>query len=79
MASELQLPQAGMFLQEQDQEGGLRLDRFVSALKRHVLLIAGVTTLTASAAVLKAVTDTPTFQSHLELLTPPVTLETQII
>lgn len=79
MASEFQLPPAGMLPQEQDQEGGLRLDRFASALKRHVLLIAGVTTVTASAAVFKAVTDTPTYQAGFELLTPPVTLETQII
>ncbi len=69
----------GTLPQEQEQEGGLRLDRFVAALKRHVLLIAGITTLTASAAVLKAVTDTPVYQAGFELLTPPVTLETQII
>ncbi|MEO0987762.1 MAG: polysaccharide biosynthesis tyrosine autokinase [Cyanobacteria bacterium J06639_14] len=79
MASELQLPPAGTLPQEQDQEGGLQLGRLVSALKRHVLLIAGVTTLTASAAVLKAVTDTTIYQSSFELLTPAATLETQII
>ncbi|MGP1383507.1 MAG: GumC family protein [Thainema sp.] len=79
MASEFQLPPMSALPQEQDQEGGLRLGRFVAALKRHVLLIAGITTLTASAAVFEAVTDTPVYQSGFELLTPPVTLETQII
>ncbi|MEM9806699.1 MAG: polysaccharide biosynthesis tyrosine autokinase [Cyanobacteria bacterium P01_D01_bin.56] len=79
MASELQLPPVATLPQEQDQEGGLQLGRFVSALKRNLLLIAGVTTLTASAAALKAVTDTPTYQSSFELLTPAATLETQII
>jgi capsular exopolysaccharide synthesis family protein len=64
---------------EQDQEGGLRLDRFWAALKRHTLLIAGITTLTASAAVLKAVTDEPTYSSGFELLTPAGSLETRII
>jgi succinoglycan biosynthesis transport protein ExoP len=64
---------------DQDQEGGLRLDRFWAALKRHTLLIAGITTLTASAAVLKAVTDEPTYSSSFELLTPPASLETRII
>jgi capsular exopolysaccharide synthesis family protein len=64
---------------DQDQEGGLRLGRFWAALKRHTLLIAGITTLTASAAVLKAVTDEPTYSSSFELLTPPASLETRII
>jgi len=79
MTSEFQLSPAIMLPEEQEQEGGLHLDRLFAALKRHVLLIAGVTTITASAAVLKAVTDVPTYQASFELLTPPVTLETQII
>ncbi|PSN16436.1 capsular biosynthesis protein [filamentous cyanobacterium CCT1] len=79
MASELQLSSKGALHPEGDQEGGLRLDRFVAALRRHLLLIAGITTLTASAAVLKAITDAPTYQSSFDILTPSSTLETQII
>jgi succinoglycan biosynthesis transport protein ExoP len=79
MASEFHLHGSELLPSEQDQEGGLRLDRFVAALRRHVLLIVGVTTLTASAAVLKAVTDDPTYQSSVELLTPQASLETKII
>ncbi|NER81577.1 MAG: polysaccharide biosynthesis tyrosine autokinase [Leptolyngbya sp. SIO1D8] len=79
MTSELQSPPANMLAPAPAQEGGLKLGRFASALKRNILLIAGITTLTASAAVFKAITDTPTYESSLELLTPPITLETQII
>ncbi|MEO0517846.1 MAG: polysaccharide biosynthesis tyrosine autokinase [Cyanobacteria bacterium P01_A01_bin.116] len=78
MSSETQLI-SRKFLQEQDAEGGLQLDRFAAVLRRRVLLIVGVTVLTASAALAKAVTDKPNYQSRFELLTPPVTLETEII
>lgn len=79
MTSELHQPPVNAFPSEPDQEGGLRLGRFVAALRRQALLIIGITTVTASAAVLKAVTDTPTYQAGFELLTPPETLETEII
>lgn len=79
MASETPLSQSETMLVVSDQEGGLHLGRFLSAIKRNVLIVVGVTTLTAAAAVLKAVTDDPTYKSGFELLTPPTTLETQII
>ncbi len=79
MTSELQSQPTNIVLQEQDQEGGLQLGRFVSAIRRHILVVIGITTLAATAALLKAVTATPTYQSKFELLTPPETLETQII
>lgn len=60
-------------------EGGLQLDRFLVTLKRRVLLIAGVTVLTASAAIAKSVTEKPIYQAEFELLTPSVTLETELI
>ncbi|MGF1512082.1 MAG: GumC family protein [Elainellaceae cyanobacterium] len=78
MASELRPASVNALPLEQDHEGGLRLDHFVSALKRQALIIIGVTTVTASAAVLKAVTDVPVYQAGFELLTPPVTVETEI-
>ncbi|MEM0978818.1 MAG: polysaccharide biosynthesis tyrosine autokinase [Cyanobacteria bacterium P01_H01_bin.58] len=79
MTSELQPQPVGVILQEQDQEGGLQLGRFISAIKRNILLTIGVVTLTSTGAVLKAVTDTPVYQASFELLTPTTTLETQII
>ncbi len=79
MASEAPSPQSAIVPQAADQEGGLHLGRFVSAIKRHSLIVIGVTTVTASAAVLKAITDTPIYRAGFELLTPQTTLETQII
>ncbi|MBE9080048.1 polysaccharide biosynthesis tyrosine autokinase [Romeria aff. gracilis LEGE 07310] len=79
MASELSLPPASTVPQDFDQEGGIHLDRLFAALRRHVPLISGVTVLTAAGSVLLAITDNPTYRSSVELLTPPVTLETQII
>jgi succinoglycan biosynthesis transport protein ExoP len=64
---------------DDDAEGGLQLGRVFSALRRQALLIAGITTLTASAAVLKAVADNPSFQGDFELLTSPVTVESTIV
>ncbi|MEM9215742.1 MAG: polysaccharide biosynthesis tyrosine autokinase [Cyanobacteria bacterium P01_F01_bin.150] len=63
----------------QGEEGGLQLASIFSALKRRWLVIAGVTTVITSAAVLKALTDTPIFQAQFEILTQSVTLETRII
>ncbi|MDB9527496.1 polysaccharide biosynthesis tyrosine autokinase [Oscillatoria sp. CS-180] len=79
MVSESSLPQSAIAVPASEQEGGLQLGRFVGAIKRRMLIVLGVTTLTASAAVLKAITDTPVYNAGFELLTPPTTLETQII
>ncbi|MGQ9872019.1 GumC family protein [Leptodesmis sp.] len=48
-------------------------------MRRRLPVIAGVTTLVASAAVLKALTSTPTYQGSFEILTKPVAVETQVI
>jgi len=79
MAANTPLSQVGTVIQIQDQEGGLQLGRFVAAIRRNVLILVGIATVTASAAVLKAMTDTPVYRADLELLTPPTTLESQII
>lgn len=79
MVSEISPPKPAIVAPTTDQEGGLQLGRFVGAIKRHLLIVMGVTTVTASAAVLKAITDTPVYSAGFELLTPPTTLETQII
>ncbi|MEM6252843.1 MAG: polysaccharide biosynthesis tyrosine autokinase [Cyanobacteria bacterium P01_D01_bin.156] len=73
------LPTLGTPLETQEREGGLRLDYLFATLKRQIFLIAGITTVTASMAVLKAVTDEPIFRAQLELLTPIATPESQVI
>lgn len=73
------LPSVGIHLDAQEREGGLRLDYLLGTLKRHLLLIAGLTTLTASVAVFKAITEEPVYQSNFDLLTPSATPESQII
>jgi len=62
-----------------DDEGGIDLGQIVDAIRRRLLLVAGVATVVASAAVLKALTDTPVYEASFEILTNPVTLETRII
>ncbi|MEM8501861.1 MAG: polysaccharide biosynthesis tyrosine autokinase [Cyanobacteria bacterium P01_D01_bin.1] len=66
-------------IQESDQEGGLQLGRIVNVLKRHIYLITGITALTTAAVAVRALTEKPLYRAGFELLTPPVTLETQII
>ena len=75
--TESQIPSANVLLDESD-EGGLELGQALAALRRRILLIAGVTTVVASAAVLKALTDTPLYSAGFELLTNPVTVENVI-
>ncbi len=60
-------------------EGGLDLDQVLGAIRRQGLLIAGVTALVASAAILKTLIDGPLYQAEFEILTEPVTVETQVI
>ncbi|MEO0455876.1 MAG: polysaccharide biosynthesis tyrosine autokinase [Cyanobacteria bacterium P01_A01_bin.114] len=73
------LPIVNIAQESEESEGGIELGRIWSALRRQALLIAGITTVTASAAVFKALTDKPIYQSTFEVLAPQVTLETQII
>lgn len=79
MAREFQRLREDSLSQEKDLEGGLRLNRFSAALKRHLFLIVGATTLATAAAIVKTVAETPVYQAEFELSTPPVTLETQIV
>ncbi|MBF2048603.1 MAG: polysaccharide biosynthesis tyrosine autokinase [Elainella sp. C42_A2020_010] len=62
-----------------ENEGGLELGRVVAALRRQVWLIAGVTTVMIGAAVLKIITATPIYRSGFEILTEPVTVETEVL
>lgn len=63
---------------EQERQSGLQLDRFVIALKRRIWLILGMTALTTAVTVFEAVTDPPTYKAGFELLTPSVTVESEI-
>jgi len=74
-----QLPLAKNVQLHEDEEGGLDLGQVLGSIRRGALLIAGVTTVVASAALLKALTDTPVYQAGFELLTEPVTVETEVI
>ncbi|ARV58394.1 capsular biosynthesis protein [Nostocales cyanobacterium HT-58-2] len=58
-----------------EEEGGLNLGQVGATLRRRALLIAGVTGVVATAAVLKAETDPPVYQGKFEILTKPVTGE----
>ncbi len=60
-------------------EGGLNLGQVGASLRRRALLIVGVTGVVASAAVLKAEQDPPVYQGKFEILTKPVTGESQVV
>jgi len=62
-----------------EDEGGLNLGQVVSALRRRIPIILGVTTLVTSAAVLKALTSTPIYQAGFDILTKPVTAEGEVL
>ncbi|HAX77101.1 MAG TPA: capsular biosynthesis protein [Cyanobacteria bacterium UBA11372] len=62
-----------------DDEGGLNLGQVVAALRRRVLLIAGLTIVVAGASTMNARNSKPTYQASFEILTKPVTVETQVI
>lgn len=73
----LPLPNSAQF--NEDDEGGLDLGQVLGAINRSKFLIAGITTVIASLAILKALTDTPVYQAGFEILTEPVTVETEVI
>jgi capsular exopolysaccharide synthesis family protein len=73
----LKMSEASQF--DDSDEGGLDLERVLRAIRRRVWLIAGSTTILAAVAAYDAITEVPVFQARFELLTKPVTLESQII
>ncbi len=60
-------------------EGGLNLPQMFSALRRRALLIAGITALVTGGAFVRAMIDTPVFQSQAEILTQPFTAESRLV
>jgi len=73
------LPQANSSQSGADDEGGLNLGQVMDALRRRVLIIVGVAVLVAVGASLKARNSKPTYQAGFEILTKPITVETQVI
>jgi polysaccharide biosynthesis transport protein len=62
-----------------DQEGGLQLGQVLGALRRQTPLIIGITTLMVAVAALKDRTATPVYQAGFEILTEPVTVESEVL
>jgi len=60
-------------------EGGLDLGQTVGAIRRKALLILGITAAITAAAIFKALTDTPVYQSGMEILVKPVSVETEVL
>ncbi|MBW4469129.1 MAG: polysaccharide biosynthesis tyrosine autokinase [Stenomitos rutilans HA7619-LM2] len=73
------LPLANSAQTDDVDEGGLNLGQVVATLRRRIFIIAGVTTVVTSLALLKALTSKPLYQSSFEILTKPVTVENQVI
>lgn len=73
----LPLPNTTEF--NESDEGGLNLGQIVGAIRRRILIVGGVTVVVASAAVFKALNDTPMYQAQFEILTEPVTVENEVI
>jgi capsular exopolysaccharide synthesis family protein len=76
--SQLQFPSKAIQLDEGD-EGGLNLSQVLAALRRNIFMIVGVTTVVASAASIKALTDKPIYSAKFEILTQPATAESEVI
>jgi capsular exopolysaccharide synthesis family protein len=72
------LPVDAVYADEGD-EGGLDLGQTVAAIRRKALLILGITATITAVAVFKALTDTPIYQSSMEILARPVSVETEVL
>lgn len=73
------LPQTNYSQPDPDDEGGLNLGQVVAALRRRVFLIAGMAVVVGVTASLKAMNSEPIYQASFEILTKPITVETQVI
>jgi len=73
------LPSINPAHSSEDDEGGLNLGQVFNTLKRRLPVIIGVTIVVTSGAMLKALTSKPIYQSGFEILTKPVTVESQVI
>ncbi len=62
-----------------DDEGGLDLGLLFAAVRRKILLIAGITTAVTGAAIAQALNSNPTYEAKFELLTKPITVENKLV
>ena len=65
--------------QPTDDEGGLDLGLLFAAVRRKILLIAGITTAVTGAAIAQALNSNPTYEAKFELLTKPITVENKLV
>jgi len=63
----------------QEEEGGLNLGQLLRTIRRKWWLIAGVTLVTTTAAGAKVLLDTLEYNSYLEILIQPLSVETEVI
>lgn len=73
------LPLANAAQLNDSDEGGLNLGQVLGAIRRRVLIVAGVTVAVASLALLKALNETPVYQANFQILTKPVTVEGEVL
>ena len=73
------LPMINSAQPREEDEGGLNLGQVVGALKRRIPVILGVAMAVTALATLRALSSKPVYQSGFELLTKPVTAESQVI
>ncbi len=73
------LPLAKVAQFNESDEGGLNLGQVLGAIRRRVILVIGVTAVMASAGGFKAIKETPVYQAKFEILTKPVTVESELV
>jgi capsular exopolysaccharide synthesis family protein len=73
------LPLVNSIQFSQADEGGLNLGQFLAAIRRRLWLITGIAALVAAAGLAKALTEPPIYEDRFEILTEPVTGESQVI
>lgn len=66
-------------LTSEEDEGGLDLGLLFAAVRRKILLIAGITTATTVAAIVQALHSNPIYEAKFELLTKPITVENKLV
>ena len=73
------LPLAKVAQFNESDEGGLNLGQVLGAIRRRVILVIGVTAVMAAAGGFKALKETPIYQAKFEILTKPLTVESEVV
>lgn len=64
---------------EEEDEGGLDLGKVLSAIRRRMLVIVGITTIVTGVSAIAALTDETTYKAKFEILTEPITVENKLV